>query len=94
MQMLPLWELRVIADCEGRSTKITARFTNKQAAQEFAESDQGRDMYGHIGEILATTLELYDTAEEAGAASVKATRQEALGKLSDSEKAALGLTEP
>jgi hypothetical protein len=91
MKEINLWKVRVIADCEGRSTKEIAIFDNAREANNFASSDEGRDMYGRIGDVIPFTLTIFSTAQEAGATSQEELKKEALSKLTQAERTALGL---
>lgn len=91
MKTLDLYELLLIDDCEGRSVKVAATFSSEDAAKEYAISDQGRDMYKRVGDIVHKKLIIFDTAEEAGAESMNERKKQALKKLTDSDKAVLGI---
>lgn len=91
MKQIRYYEVRVIADCEGRTSKVIANFTNEPAASAFVLNDQGRDMYGACGSINEINLRLYETAEEAGASSLETLRKSAAAKLTNAERIALGL---
>jgi hypothetical protein len=90
--IIKFWEVSVMADCEGRTSKVIARLTNQEAAVEFAESDEGRNCYGQRGHISPKNFVIHETAAEAGAKEKTKRREEALAKLSESDKNALGLT--
>lgn len=92
MKQIKYNEVIVIADCEGSSTKVLANFSSLIEANKFANSDQGRDMYGGKGVIKQVTLTIYDTAEEAGTVSILELRKSAAAKLTQAERNALGLS--
>lgn len=92
MKRVAFWRVAVIADCEGKSVKTIARFTDRCEAKVFAESDAGRDMYGRPGEVLLVEFELYEAAEEAVGVAMKKMKLDAMRKLTKQEIAALGLS--
>ena len=63
MQKINVYDLYVINDCEGRSSTRKASFSNRPECEKFAQSDQGRDMYGSVGNIKDRTITIFDTAD-------------------------------
>ena len=82
------WEVRVINDCEGRTTKSLGFFTNEAAAKKAAK---GADMYGRDGHVRENRYMIYDTLEEFKNGKKEELRLEALKKLTKEEIEALGL---
>ena len=66
-----LWVVRGIGDCEGRTLRDIAAFSTEVEANRFADSDQGRDMYGGRGDVIKRVLICHETAEDAGAKTWK-----------------------
>ncbi len=85
------YEVRVIADCEGRTMKVVARFTLKKDAEAFANTSYGCDFNGHKGSVHPMTLSIYEdlyTVIEEKSVELKKT---ALAKLNKQEREALGV---
>lgn len=91
MKETTYWEVFVINDVEGRSTKSIAKFSNPEAAEQFIQSEEGKDMYGKPGMISELTHLLFDHAHEVVSTHWDSLRRSGMSKLTREEQIALGL---
>lgn len=98
-KVLKFYTFRYTTDCEGRNVKETKfGFFDKAQAKKFLTAKEGYcklDGYGRQGgehDLKENEVIIYDTCEQAICQmSDDTARQKALAKLTDKEKALLGL---
>jgi len=105
--MLTIFELWMPGDCEGRTSRVVARFTDANVADAIGRTGFGNMLMAHRkGEVKP--LHIYETAEEFYRANPEADitkyrgdldtdkilRERALAKLTPEEQSALGVGEP
>ena len=64
MKILEYWETVVIADCEGKTTKVNGRFDTKELARDFSITKAGRDMYGEPAEVKRRTVPVMESLND------------------------------